>query len=109
MKYLFCGKLVTIKDNNVYRGSNWIGNLFVDEHGVKHVFGPQNKGVLNPIDLMFSITINGVTYEPEITDTHSCEACAFSDENGNHLGYCGNICNTFECLLNVSTVIMKKR
>ena len=109
MKYLFCGKIVTIKDNNVYRGGNWIGGLFVDEHGVKYVLGPQNKGVLNPIDLIFNITVNGITYEPEIIENRSCESCAFSDENGNHPECCGNICTTFECLLNVSNVIMKLR
>lgn len=109
MKYLFCGDIVTIKGNNVYRDGRWIGHLFVDEHGVKHVLGPLNKGILNPVELMYSITINGVTYEPQITDNLSCESCDFTDSDGNHLSYCGNICNTFECALKVSNIIMKRR
>ena len=108
MKYMFCGKLVNVKDNNVYLGESWIGHLFVDEHGIKHVIGPLNKGVLNPIEIVYSITILGVTYEPYITD-HSCTECDFYNKDEEiHPSYCGNICCTFECALNVSNVIMKK-
>lgn len=109
MRYLFCGKLVTVKDNNVYLGNNWIGNLFVDDYGIKHVLGPLNKGVLNPIEIEYSITILGTTYEPHITDIKGCTDCdLYNDDEKAHPFYCGNICTTFECALNVSNVVMRK-
>lgn len=46
--YTFCGKEVIITDNNVFAKHNgkWLGYLYVDEHGIKYVYGPQNKGQL---------------------------------------------------------------
>ena len=109
MRYLFCGILVTVKDNNVYQGSTWIGHLYVDSHGIKHVLGPLNKGVLNPIGIEYSITILGTTYEPHIIDNKGCTDCdLYKYDEKSHPAYCGNICTTFECALNVSNVIMRK-
>jgi len=47
--YLFCGDPVIITDNNVFRNGNWIGNLFIDDHGQKYVLGPHNKGYIETI------------------------------------------------------------
>lgn len=46
--YTFCGKEVIITNDSVYAKSTgrWLGYLYVDEHGIKYVFGPQNKGQL---------------------------------------------------------------
>jgi hypothetical protein len=47
--YMFCGDPVIITDNNVFRNGNWIGNLFIDDHGQKYVLGPHNKGYIETI------------------------------------------------------------
>ena len=47
--YLFCGDPVIITDNNVFRNGNWIGYLFIDDHGQKYVLGPRNKGYIETI------------------------------------------------------------
>lgn len=47
--YMFCGKSVIITDNNVFRDGNWIGYLFIDNHGDKYVLGPHNKGRIDEI------------------------------------------------------------
>ena len=47
--YLFCGKRVIITDNNVFCNGNWIGRLFIDDHGNKCVIGPHNKGLIEEV------------------------------------------------------------
>ena len=47
--YIFCGKSVIITDNKVFRDGNWIGHLFIDDHGNKYVLGPHDKGRIDEI------------------------------------------------------------
>lgn len=45
--YTFCGKEVIIKNDRVYsKQGQFLGHLFTDEYGTKHVLGPYNKGSL---------------------------------------------------------------
>ena len=50
--YVFCGKKVIISNNNVFRNGYWIGHLFIDQHGQKHVYGPKNKGLIEEIQTL---------------------------------------------------------
>ena len=50
--YLFCGKKVIITNNDVFRDGYWIGHLFIDQHGQKHVYGPKNKGLIEEIQTL---------------------------------------------------------
>lgn len=51
MKYKFRGNPVYIKGSHVYDSvtNEWMGHVFEDENGVKHVLGPRYKGQLDPI------------------------------------------------------------
>lgn len=51
-EYTYFGKPIHIRDNNVYNANNhqWLGHLFTDEHGNKHVLGPANKGKLHKVN-----------------------------------------------------------
>lgn len=46
--YMFCGKEVIITNDSVYNKANgqWLGYLYIDDHGTKYVLGPKNKGRL---------------------------------------------------------------
>jgi hypothetical protein len=48
-EYAFCGHKVIITNNNVFRDGNWIGHLYIDDHGQKYVYGPSNKGRIKTI------------------------------------------------------------
>lgn len=50
--FVFCGKKVIITNNNVYCNGNWIGRLFIDQYGQKHVCGPKNKGLIEEIQAL---------------------------------------------------------
>jgi hypothetical protein len=51
MKYKFRGKPVYIKGSYVYDSitNEWMGHMFEDENGIKHVLGPRCKGQLDPV------------------------------------------------------------
>lgn len=49
--YTFCGKDIVITNNNVYDKITgaWMGHLYIDDHGEKHVYGPLHKGLIKKI------------------------------------------------------------
>ena len=51
-EYTFCGHKVIITNNNVFKDGNWIGHLYIDDYGRKYVYGPNNKGRLQSINLI---------------------------------------------------------